>query len=124
MSAVSSEPQPTLVRFICCTQSYAPGVIPDTFDEEGFIICPQHKQRRYGWKSARKTPYVSHPPALDSRGQKVMIECVNWSEKPLERDRAVVGDLFPALTDEHVLAVSGSIDESLESYEAFGPVYP
>lgn len=105
MSVASSEPQPTQLRFICCTQSYAPGSVPTTFDEEGFVVCPEHGQRRYGWKSPRRTPFVIVPYSLDERGEKRTHDQVNWNETPLERDRAVVGDLFPGLTDAAVLAM-------------------
>jgi hypothetical protein len=66
--------EPVRVRFMCCLQTMPFAAV---FDSEGFLICPEHHQRRYGWRSAR----VKHNrPA--------------FAETRLEQDQAIVHELF------------------------------
>lgn len=76
------------VRFLCCTQIM---VFEPVFDKDGFLICPIHHQRRYGWRSPRLKQHKVHPfdperPEYVSRP--------DHSESLLERDQAVVRELF------------------------------
>lgn len=68
--------QPIRVRFMCCLRTMP---FEKKLDEEGFLICPEHEMRRYGWRSARIT--ADHP-----RG--------HYGESSLEQDQAIVRELF------------------------------
>jgi hypothetical protein len=66
--------EPTRIRFLCCwrTMPFDP-----VFDSEGFLICPEHHERRYGWRSARVKG--NRPDFRESR---------------LEQDQSIVRELF------------------------------
>jgi len=68
--------EPIQVRFQCCVRTMP---FEKMLDLAGFLICPEHLERRYGWRSARVT-------AERPRG--------NYGESPLEQDRAIVKELF------------------------------
>lgn len=51
-------------------------------DPEGFVICPAHKARRYGWRSV---PYTATTMAVPGQG--------GWTE--LEHERFVLHGVVP-----------------------------
>lgn len=55
---VKEPPPPKKVRFLCCLQTMPFGII---VDEEGYIVCPEHKERRYGWRTHRKIARKAYP---------------------------------------------------------------
>jgi hypothetical protein len=69
--------EPVRVRFQCCTR-----LLPfdPAFDDEGFLVCPEHGERRYGWRS---------PLVTGTRP--------DFSKSRLEQDQAFVREIF----DEH-----------------------
>lgn len=86
------------VRFICCLRTMP---FELTLDKEGFMVCPDHKQRRYGWRSARKkqhkvSPFNPEKPEYVYRP--------DYSETRLEQDQAIVRDLFVDLFVESEMA--------------------
>lgn len=76
------------VRFVCCTQK----LTSPSFDREGFLICPEHHERRYGWLSPRLRPEKAYPfdPAKPEYVNKP-----DWSESHIDADRAIVDQAFP-----------------------------
>jgi hypothetical protein len=66
------------VRFICCSKTIP---FDPVFDFEGFLICPVHGERRYGWRSSR---------VVDSSKW----NRPNYGESSLEQDQAIVKELF------------------------------
>jgi hypothetical protein len=98
------EKQPS-VRFQCCTKlvSAIHGPQGVYTDAEGFLACPEHGQRRYGWRSPRTKFFRVHPfnPAKPQ-----YIERPLWGESDIERDKIIQRNLFPQLTDEVILAKS------------------
>lgn len=50
-----------LVRFQCCEKEVHEGDLLGQ-DEEGFIVCDLHAQRRYGWRSAPMRPHFVRNP--------------------------------------------------------------
>lgn len=75
------------VRFICCTHGAA---FEPKFDAEGFLICPLHNARRYGWLSPRQRLYKSVP--FDPEDPKYIMR-LDYDESPIQRDRAIVREL-------------------------------
>jgi hypothetical protein len=90
LSAVVTEDENgTVVRFLCCRHTFN-GERP-VFDSDGFIICPEHGQRRYGWRSPRFKQHKAFP--FDAANPQYIWR-PDFSESRLEQDEAVVHDLF------------------------------
>lgn len=78
------------VRFLCCIQIM---IFEPVFDKEGFLICPVHHQRRYGWRGPRKKIYKVAPIESDPEKQQYIAR-PDYSETALEVDQAIVQELF------------------------------
>lgn len=87
-SEIVSEEKPVRVLFLCClrTMPFEP-----KFDEEGFLICPEHSQRRYGWRSAKLKRYNAYP---FDHAEPQYIWRPDFSQTPLEQDKALTLDIF------------------------------
>jgi hypothetical protein len=48
----SDNEKPKQMRFLCCTKTMP---FERTHDLAGFLVCPEHQMRRYGWRSPRIT---------------------------------------------------------------------
>jgi hypothetical protein len=70
----SKSEEPVRVRFICCVRTMP---FDPRFDDEGFLVCPEHLQRRYGWRSPR-----------------VIYNRPDFSQSLLEHDQAFFRELF------------------------------
>lgn len=52
----------TIVIFLCgCTNAIGDLQENLIVDEEGFVLCPNHDARRYGWKSRIRIPHKAFP---------------------------------------------------------------
>lgn len=85
----SEEVVVTTIQFMCCTQimDFEP-----VFDDEGFLVCPIHNQRRYGWRSPLLKQHKSHP--FDPQKPQY-VSRPDHSGSLLERDQTFVRELFP-----------------------------
>jgi hypothetical protein len=68
-----------------------------SFDAEGFIVCPVHRARRYGWRVPNHTHRFAGYTALEYE------RYVIWNEKPRPRklvlDEEGAPDLRPYIYD-------------------------
>lgn len=77
-----------LVRFMCCQRE----VDQDTLlgqDEEGFVVCSEHKERRYGWRSAPMSAHLVRNP----ENKPETIYRPNYSIPAIDADRAFWTDV-------------------------------
>ena len=92
------------VSFVCCTKTVEriknygqsglfgdPNTRPFYIDTQGFLVCPEHGGRRFGWQSVRKTEYPSIPQNLDRPPQTILLN--NYTESTLERDQSIRREL-------------------------------
>lgn len=104
MSSNVETAKPRFVRFLCCIKTierirnYGQAGLagdksarPFYIDGEGFLICPEHGLRRFGWLSPRQTEFPSVPQDLDKPRQTVLR--TNHSETHIERDKAIRSEL-------------------------------
>lgn len=91
---MTTEEEPIRVRFMCCLRTVPFELI---FDKEGFLICPEHHERRYGWRSPRHKRYEvvpfnpEHPQYIFRR---------DHSKSPLEHDQDFVRELLGPVESE------------------------
>jgi hypothetical protein len=78
------------MRFMCCWHTFRIGD-ELRLDEEGFLICPEHAQRRYGWKSPRRRSVPAHP--FDPMRPRY-VDAVDYAENDLGRDQAVTAEFM------------------------------
>jgi hypothetical protein len=86
-SEISTE-RPTQVRFLCCLRNMP---FKRTLDNEGFLVCPEHKQRRYGWRSANLKRYNAYP--FDHADPQYVWR-PDYSQSALEQDQLISADIF------------------------------
>lgn len=70
-----------------------------TLDDEGFVICKVHRQRRYGWRSV---PYTATTKAQPGMGAWSPLEYERWvlfGEIPLNRMPVFVPNNVPDRRD-------------------------
>lgn len=82
------EEEPVRVRFQCCIRTMPFEFI---FNAEGFLICPEHHERRYGWRSPRLKRYELAP--FNPENPQYIWRPVH-GESHLERDQAIVRELL------------------------------
>jgi hypothetical protein len=85
---MTTEEEPIQVWFLCCKRTVPFEMI---FDREGFLICPEHKSRRYGWRSPGMKQYET-VPFNPENPQYVWRR--DYSKSPLEHDQDFVRDLL------------------------------
>jgi hypothetical protein len=97
--------KPVVIRFQCCTKQFRLGD-KIVCDDEGFAVCPDHKQRRYGWRSlpTKLVKLHKHPgsPTGTEDEFKAMPD-YSFSFKPQAADRHVMRELGFTLIVEEVL---------------------
>lgn len=81
------------VRFICCRRRLT-SQDDIKLDSEGFIICPDHGERRYGWRSAPMKQHKLHPFDPD---KPKFIERPHFGLSLLDADKRVQESLKAAL---------------------------
>lgn len=116
MSSVAARTDVLKVRFICCEHTYEQRELP-TRDSEGFLACPIHGMRRFGWRTVRMKLYKAHP--FDA-AKPQYVERPAWSETDIERDRAIVGYLFPNAETPEDLMVNRTFVLTDEEIEMLG----
>ena len=84
MSEVKEQP---FVRFICCFKTM-PFEIKT--DETGFLVCPEHGRRRYGWMSHRKVPKKAYP--FDPENP-TFVSRPDYGKTLLQHDQDIVQEL-------------------------------
>ena len=101
------------VKFLCCEQAVSAlcgeSANPDEFvnvsciDTEGFLVCPKHGGRRYGWRSPRMKLYR----VIDKETGLTDVKLVAiWGESDIERDRFIQSELFMQQVDAEIAAAN------------------
>jgi len=82
------EEQPKQIRFICCMQTMPFEI---GLDEGGYLVCPEHGRRRYGWQSHRKVPKKAYPFDPDNP---TYIFRPDYGKTLLQHDQDIVRELM------------------------------
>lgn len=74
------------VRYVCCTQEVSK-VEALRFDADGYLVCPVHSERRYGWLSSpMKAHKITTRKDDNAHAEQEIILRPDWGCRPIDAD--------------------------------------